>query len=121
MFWEVGTTELMYTKFAGGERRYAIQPFCEKIINVKELYYGLYKRRDGRACVALIYVKITVVNTALTLSSLLNRPKPAGWKHATIPEPAKTGQKKRHCLRLLSPPLIKNICSPNIFLLLLRY
>lgn len=45
MFREVGTTELTYTKLAGGERRYAIQPFCEKIINVKELYYGLYKHR----------------------------------------------------------------------------
>jgi hypothetical protein len=55
----------MYTKFAGGERRYAIRPFCEKIINVKELYYGLNKRRDARACLASIYVKITVVNTAL--------------------------------------------------------
>jgi len=65
MFWEVGTTEPMYTKFAEGERRYAIWLFSEKIINVKELCYGLYKRRDGRACVASIYVKITVVNTAL--------------------------------------------------------
>ena len=65
MFWEVGTTEPMYTKFAGGERRYAIRLFCEKIINVKELCYGLCKRRDGRACLALIYVKITVVNTTL--------------------------------------------------------
>ena len=60
-----GTTEPMYTKFAEGERRYAIWPFRERIINVKELYYGLYKNRDGRACVASTYVKITVINTAL--------------------------------------------------------
>ena len=68
----------------------------------------------------LYFAEISVCITLSTLS-LLNWPKPAGRKHATIPEPAKTGPKKRHCLRLLSPPLIKNICSPNIFLLLLRY